>query len=79
MSHHTSYEMKPRESIWASRPGYKPVLMLVALVVFVGLVMVPPPQSMIALVGKADPGGYKQEFLSLINKAQNLMEANRPD
>lgn len=59
MDHHTSYEVESRESIWASRPGYKPVLMLVALIVFIGLVIVPPPQSMIALVEKANPAGYK--------------------
>ena len=27
----------------------------------------------------ADPGGYKQEFLSLITKAETIMRANRPD
>lgn len=59
MGHQPSYEVKPRESIWASRPGYKPILMLVAFIVFVGLVVVPPPQSMIALVGRDDPAGYK--------------------
>ena len=73
MGHHTSYEVKPRESFWASRPGYKPVLMLVALIVFVGLVIVPPPPSMIDLVGKADPAGYKlatgcRSIVDTINK-----------
>lgn len=27
----------------------------------------------------ADPDGYKKEFLSLIDKAQTIMQANRPD
>ena len=59
MGHHILEEEKSQESIWTSRPGYKPVLMLIALLVFVGMVIVPSPQSLIALVGKADPAGYK--------------------
>jgi sodium-dependent dicarboxylate transporter 2/3/5 len=46
-------------SIWASRPGYKPKLLLIAAIVFTALVVVPPPQSMIDLVGKENPAGYK--------------------
>jgi sodium-dependent dicarboxylate transporter 2/3/5 len=48
-----------KSSIWASIPGFKPVLLLIAGVVFAGLVLLPPPESMINLVGKANPPGYK--------------------
>jgi len=44
---------------WKSRPGYKPLLLLSAAVVFVAIVILPPPQSMLDMVGKADPPGYK--------------------
>ncbi|MBW1737728.1 MAG: hypothetical protein JRJ69_09260 [Deltaproteobacteria bacterium] len=33
--------------------------MLVAAIVFTGLVVIPPPQGMIDLVGKVSPAGYK--------------------
>ena len=46
-------------SIWASRPGYKPVLFVIAAIVFIGLVIIPPPQSMIDLVSRKKPPGYK--------------------
>jgi len=41
-----------------SGPGYKPVLLLIALVCFVGLVIVPLPQTMIDLVSQEKPLGY---------------------
>ena len=47
-----------KESIWASRPGYKPLLILIVGILFVGLVIVPPPQSMLDLVSKQRPPGY---------------------
>jgi len=59
MSHHSRPEPEGPRSFWASRPGYKPVLLLIAAVVFAGIVLAPPPQSMIALVSKAKPAGYK--------------------
>ena len=59
MAHNIGEERKPKESIWASRPGYKPVLMLVALIIFAGLVVIPPPQSMIDLVSRDHAPGYK--------------------
>ncbi|MFZ7110532.1 MAG: SLC13 family permease [Desulfatiglandales bacterium] len=58
MVHQKFEEVKPRESIWTSSPGYKPVLMLIAVVVFAALVIIPPPRSMIDLVGKTHPPGY---------------------
>jgi sodium-dependent dicarboxylate transporter 2/3/5 len=49
----------PTSSLWASRPGYKPVLLLIAAIVFTAIVMAPPPRSMIDLVSKVKPAGYK--------------------
>jgi sodium-dependent dicarboxylate transporter 2/3/5 len=44
---------------WKNRPGYKPILILIAGLVFLAIVMLPPPQSMLDMVSKADPPGYK--------------------
>ncbi len=44
---------------WKSRPGYKPLLLLGAALVFVAIVILPPPQSMLDMVSQADPPGYK--------------------
>ena len=59
MAHHPAVEGHYNSSIWASRPGYKPKLLLIAAIIFAGLVMVPPPQSLIDLVSKVNPAGYK--------------------
>ena len=59
MVHHSQVESSPSSSIWASKPGFKPLLLLIAAIVFTGLVIVPPPQSMIDLVSKNKPPGYK--------------------
>jgi sodium-dependent dicarboxylate transporter 2/3/5 len=59
MAHIPAVEGNPKSSsIWASRPGFKPVLLLLAAIVFAGLVIVPPPQSMVDLVSKVSPAGY---------------------
>lgn len=44
---------------WKSRPGYKPVLLLIAAVVFIAVVIMPPTKSMVEMVEKVDPPGYK--------------------
>ena len=59
MAHHSQVESSPPSSIWASKPGYKPLWLLIAVIVFTGLVIVPPPQGMIDLVSKNKPLGYK--------------------
>jgi sodium-dependent dicarboxylate transporter 2/3/5 len=59
MVDHASVIGGNKSSIWASIPGFKPVLLLIAGVVFAGLVLLPPPESMINLAGKANPPGYK--------------------
>jgi sodium-dependent dicarboxylate transporter 2/3/5 len=58
MVHHAIVDVKHKSSFWASKPGYKPVLLLVAAIVFTGLVVISPPQGMIDLVGKVSPAGY---------------------
>jgi sodium-dependent dicarboxylate transporter 2/3/5 len=59
MAHHPSAVLpNPGGSFWASRPGYKPLLLLIAFVIYAILVIIPPPQSMIDLVGKENPSGY---------------------
>ena len=50
--------MSDKNGIWASRPGYKPVILMIAVIVFTGLVLMPPPQSMIDLASNANPPGY---------------------
>ncbi len=59
MVHHPTADSHSSSSIWASRPGYKPKLFLIAAIAFTALVIVPPPQSMIDLVSKENPAGYK--------------------
>jgi sodium-dependent dicarboxylate transporter 2/3/5 len=44
---------------WKSRPGYKPVLLLIAAIVFTAMVIMPPTQGMIDIVTKDNPPGYK--------------------
>jgi len=58
MVHHGAVDTNHKSSFWASKPGYKPVLLLIAAIVFTGLVIVPPPQSMIDLAGKERPAGF---------------------
>ena len=58
MAHHAESEINNPSSIWASRPGYKPSLLLIAAFVFIGLIVIPPHQSMIDLVSKENPPGY---------------------
>jgi len=59
MAHHQAAVLhNPGGSFWASRPGYKPVLLLIAFIVYAILVIIPPPQSMIELVSRENPSGY---------------------
>jgi len=59
MSHNVPVDTHHSSSFWASKPGYKPILLLIAALVFTGIVIAPPPQSMIDLVGKINPSGYE--------------------
>jgi sodium-dependent dicarboxylate transporter 2/3/5 len=44
---------------WKSRPGYKPVLILAAAIVFIALAVMPPTQAMMEMVAKDYPSGYQ--------------------
>jgi len=59
MANHPAVDNNDSSSIWASSPGYKPKLLLIAAILFAGLVMVPPPQGMIDLASKMNPAGYQ--------------------
>ena len=59
MTHHVAVDTNHKSGFWASKPGYKPILLLIAALVFTGVVLAPPPQSMIDLAGKVNPAGYK--------------------
>ena len=59
MSHHVAVEADRKSGFWASKPGYKPILLLIAVLVFTGVVLAPTPQSMIDLAGKVNPPGYQ--------------------
>ncbi len=59
MGHHAAVETNRKSGFWASKPGYKPILLLIAALVFTGVVLAPTPQSMINLVSKTSPPGYK--------------------
>lgn len=62
MSHHAStLTGDPMEQSWTwkSRPGYKPVLLLIAAILFTAVVIMPPTQGMIDIVTKVNPAGYK--------------------
>jgi len=47
-----------RSAFWKNKPGYKPILFIAAAVVFIVMVVLPPPRSMIDMVTKVSPPGY---------------------
>ncbi len=60
MSHHTSYAgAEEQKFTWRGGPGYKPILVLIAAIVFIALAVMPPPRSMVDMVEQSDPPGYK--------------------
>jgi len=59
MSHHAAVEADRKLGFWASKPGYKPILLLIAALVFAGFVLAPAPESMIDMVRKVNPPGYQ--------------------
>jgi len=58
MGHNVPADTSRQSGFWASKPGHKPILLLIAVLVFTGIVIAPPPQSMVDLVGKINPPGY---------------------
>lgn len=60
MSHNISASDKYDQAwTWKSRPGYKPVLFISAAVLFIILVLLPSPKSIIDMVSQKNPMGYK--------------------
>jgi len=57
IAHAPTVESPP--GFWKNKPGYKPMLFVIAAIVFTTLVVMPPPQSMIDMVTKSKPPGYK--------------------
>jgi len=59
MAHHSGAATAVESgSIWKSRPGYKPIILIPAAILFTILVIMPPPQGMINLVTNEKPAGY---------------------
>ncbi len=44
---------------WKNSPGYKPILLIIAVVVLIAVILLPPPQSMIDMVDRTRPPGYR--------------------
>ena len=60
MSHQVySAGTKDQGFSWRGGPGYKPLYLLLAAVMFIGIVIMPPPQSMLDMVSKTNPPGYE--------------------
>jgi len=58
---------------WENHPGYKPVLFIIAAIVFTAIVLAPPPQSMLKMVTEKNPAGYQtaagcQTIADTVNK-----------
>jgi len=66
--HRMVFQSEP--GFWKNKPGYKPMLFVIAAIVFTTLVVMPPPQSMIDMVTKISPPGYK-----LSSGCTNIVEA----
>ncbi len=51
----------PEKSDWIlrNRPGYKPLLFIAAAILFTACVLLPVPQSMLNMVNRSNPPGYK--------------------
>jgi len=60
MAHHTTgAEFSGKTWSWENTPGYKPIFVIIAALCFIALLVLPPPQSMIDLVSRPNPAGYK--------------------
>ena len=45
MSHHVAVDTNHELGFWASKPGYKPILLLIAVLVFTGVVIGAPARG----------------------------------
>jgi sodium-dependent dicarboxylate transporter 2/3/5 len=59
MAHHSKAEAAAETGgFWKSKPGYKPLILFPAIILFIALAIMPPPQSMLDMVTKEKPAGY---------------------
>ncbi|MFO7600285.1 MAG: SLC13 family permease [Candidatus Desulfacyla sp.] len=71
MAHHSGATTAVQTgSIWKSRPGYKPLIIVPAAILFFVLVIMPTPQGMIDLVSMEKPSGY-----SLPSDCKNITDS----
>ena len=74
MSHHApSMPDTDKAWTWKNQPGYKPVPMLIAFVLFAAIVWLPPTRGMLDLVVQSKPAGYAlsagcQNIVDSVNK-----------
>lgn len=61
LDHTTTADSHKPPSFWENKPGYKPIFFIIAALIFTVVVILPPPQSMIDMVSKIKPSGYKLE------------------
>jgi len=60
MTHHGPVDrVSDSDWSWKNRPGYKPVLITVAALLFAAIVILPTPASIIDMVRQSHPPGYK--------------------
>ena len=52
-------EFEDRKWTWKNRPGYKPMFFIIAAMVFIFAVIMPPTQGMLEMVKMEKPAGYK--------------------
>ncbi len=62
-------DLEDRAWSWKNRPGYKPVLFIIAALVFTFAVMMPPTQGMLEMVQTENPSGY-----SLVQGAKTITD-----
>ncbi|OQY50180.1 MAG: hypothetical protein B6230_06800 [Desulfobacteraceae bacterium 4572_89] len=58
---------------WKNKPGYKPMILLLGLAIFICMVLTPIPKSLMNLVNEKAPPGYKlskgcQTIIQTVNK-----------
>lgn len=63
---------------WKGIPGFKPILLIVAATLFAIFVALPSPQSLLDLVTKTDPPGYKLDR-GTTNIVETVNKKLRPD
>jgi solute carrier family 13 (sodium-dependent dicarboxylate transporter), member 2/3/5 len=70
-------ESEKKEFSWKGGPGYKPIFILIAAIVFTAAVVMPPPQSLVDIVSRIYPSGY-QVGNGCTNITQTVNQKLRP-